>query len=270
MAPSLSLACLALISAASGPATSQKAVPPDGRAALAAMRAAYDQRWYTTLTFVQQTRKWDAQGKETQETWYESLRHTDSAGTQLRIDLGPPSEGNGVLYSPSQTLIFRGGKQVGTREGGNALLPLIEGVYLQPLERTVSELAPTGVDLGRPVILGRWEDRPVWIVGAASATDVRSPQLWIDVERKVVVRALLAPVAKAPVMDVRFGQWVPLGGGWLATRCEFLVEGKRDQLEEYQDWKAGQPLSPALFDPAGFALAPHWAPPGRPSGDAGR
>ncbi len=266
--PSLVLLWFALM--ATGAATPEATTPADGRAALVAMRAAYDGRWYTTLTFVQKTRRWDAQRKETQETWYESLRHTAAGGTQLRIDLGPPSDGNGVLYSATETRVFRAAKQVTTKPGGNALLPLIESVYLQPVERTMSELAPTGIDWARSVLRGEWEGRPVWIVGATSASDLRSPQLWIDVERKVVVRAILSPVPKAPLMDVRLGQWFPLAGGWLATRCEFLVEDQVDQLEEYTDWKAGQPLPAALFDPASFASAPHWASVASTARDAGR
>jgi hypothetical protein len=223
------------------------------------MRTAYAGRWYTTLTFVQKTRKPAPGGKETVETWYESLRHTDPQGTQLRIDVSPLSDGNGVLYTASETRRFKAGKQVALREGGNALLPLIEGVYVQPLERTVAELRPTAVDLSRPVIPGTWEKRPVWILGATSGTDLRSPQIWVDVERKVVVRALLAPVPGAPLMDIRIGRFVPLAGGWLGTLCEFLVDGKLEQAEEYEDWKAGMALPEALFDPATFGSAPHWA-----------
>jgi hypothetical protein len=245
-----------------GPATASTPsakVPSNGRDALEAMRSGYGGRWYTTLTFVQKTTKRSLDGKQTVETWYESLRHTDASGTQLRIDLGPPSAGNGVLYTATETRRFRAGKEVETRQGGNALLPLIEGVYLQPIERTVAELQPTGVDLSRPVVTGRWEKRPVWILGATSPSDVRSPQIWVDAERKVVVRALLPPVPGAPLMDIRIGRWVPLAGGWLGTRCEFLVDGKLDQAEDYSDWKAGVTLSDALFDPATFASAPHWA-----------
>jgi len=223
------------------------------------MRDAYAGRWYTTLTFVQKTTKQSPDGKKTVETWYESLRQTDGPGTQLRIDLGLPSEGNGVLYTANETRRLRAGKLVETRQGGNALLPLIEGVYLQPIARTVAELEPTGVDLSRPVVMGRWEKRPVWILGATSSSDLRSPQIWVDTERKVVVRALLPPVPGAPLMDVRIGRWVHVGGGWLGTRCDFLVDGKLEQAEEYSDWKAGIPLSDALFDPETFGSAPHWA-----------
>jgi hypothetical protein len=91
----------------------------------------------------------------------------------------------------------------------------------------------------------------------------------VDVERKVVVRALLVPVPGAPFMDVRIGRFVELGGGWLGTRCEFLVDGKLDQLEDYEDWKAGVTLSPALFDPAKFRTAKHWATGVRTGKDGG-
>ena len=105
--------------------------------------------------------------------------------------------------------------------------------------------------------------------GARARDDTRSPQVWVDVERKVVVRALLVPVPGAPFMDIRLGRFVALGGGWLGTRCEFLVDGKLDQLEEYEDWKAGVDLSPALFDPATFATATHWAAGARTGKDGG-
>jgi len=256
LALTLTGALLSSQAAASAPAGK---APSTGREALEAMRVAYAGRWYTTLTFVQRTTKRSPEGKQTVETWYESLRHTDGPGTQLRIDIGPPSEGNGVLYTATETRRFRAGKAVETRQGGNALLPLIEGVYLQPIERTVAELQPTGVDLSRPVVVGHWEKRPVWILGATSPSDLRSPQIWVDAERKVVVRALLPPVPGTPLMDVRIGRWVALAGGWLGTRCDFLVDGKLEQAEEYSDWKAGVALSDALFDPATFGSAPHWA-----------
>ncbi len=145
------------------------------------------------------------------------------------------------------------------RAGGNALLPLIEGVYLQPVARTAEELAPTKVDLARPVVEGRWDGRPVWIAGATSAADTTSPQIWVDVERKVVVRALLVPVLSVPFMDIRLEGLVPLAGGWLATKCEFYIAGVRSQSEEYQDWKANIELAPALFEVKSWTTAPHWA-----------
>src|SRR4029077_11937863 len=187
--------------------------PGSGRELLRAMRDAYDGRWFKTLTFAQATTTRDSTGKERAATWYESLRYTAARGTQLRIDTGDPAAGNGVLYSPDSVWVFRSGKQVAMRAGGNKLLPLIQGVYLQPVERTVQELASTGVDLARPVVRYQWRGRPVWIAGAAATGDTTSPQFWVDVETKALVRGIYSPVAGAPVMDMRLDSLVATGGG---------------------------------------------------------
>src|SRR5215831_19290989 len=152
----LTMASLAILAA--GASTPERS-PATGREVLEAMQKAYAGRWYTTLTFVQRTSRKDAQGRDTVETWFESLRHTPEAGTELRIDRGTPAAGNGVLYTPRRTRVFRAGALVADREGGNALLPLIEGVYLQPVATTVEELTPVALDWSRPIVEGRWEDR---------------------------------------------------------------------------------------------------------------
>jgi hypothetical protein len=228
------------------------------------MLATYRGRWFTTLTFTQTTTRRGADGAATVTTWYESLRQSATQGTQLRIDVGDPAAGNGVLYSADSLWVMRGGHLAAARPGGNALLPLIEGVYLQPVVRTAAQLAPTGIDLGRTILTGRWNGRPVWIAGAASPSDTTSPQFWVDVERRVVVRAIMVPAPAAPLMDIRLDSLVPLAGGWLATRCEFYVAGALSQLEEYHDWAANVELAPGLFDVATWSTAPHWAKPQGP------
>lgn len=263
------MAVVALVPCASATALSAQVAPRTGRDLLQVMQDAYGGRWFTSLTFTQRTTTRTATGTDTVATWYESLRYTEARGTQLRIDTGDPSAGNGVLYSADSIWVFRAGKQVAARPGGNALLPLIQGVYLQPMARTVADLAPTGVDLSRAVVIGRWQNRPVWIAGAASNSDTTSPQFWVDVERRAVVRAMFSPVPSAPVMDARLDSLVPLAGGWLATRCEFLVAGKPVQVEEYEDWKANDSLPAALFQAETWSTAPHWARPARsPSAQA--
>ena len=233
--------------------------PASGQELLRVMRSAYGDRWFKTLIFTQTTTTRDSTGMERVATWYESLRYTPSGGTELRIDTGAPAAGNGVLYSPDSLWVFRNGKQVAVRPGGNRLLPLIEGVYVQPVERTAQELAPTGVNLTQAVQRGQWRGRPVWIAGAGAAGDTISPQFWVDVGTKALVRAIYSPVAGAPVMDMRLDSLVETGGGWLATRCEFWIAGKLAQTEEYHDWRTNVALPPALFDPATWATARHWA-----------
>ena len=242
------------------PALRAQGVPATGLDLLRRMHDAYAGRWFGTLTFTQTTTRHRADGSDTVSTWYESLRQIDSTNTQLRIDIGDPAAGNGVLYTADSLWALRGGHLVAARAGGNDLLPLIEGVYLQPLSRTAAELGASAFDLQRPVLTARWNGRTVWIAGAASAADSSSPQFWVDAERLVLVRSVIAGGPPgAPPLDARLDSLVPLAGGWLATRCEFYVGGKLVQREEYHDWAANAPLAPALFDVAQWTTAPHWA-----------
>jgi outer membrane lipoprotein-sorting protein len=239
------------------PAAAQ-ATPKTGTEVLQRMHDAYAGKWYHTLTFVQQTTAY-RDGKPTISTWYESLRHTDATGTQLRIDTGDPKIGNGMLYTADSTWVLRAGKLAATRGTGNEFLPMIEGVYVQPVQRTVEQLKTTNIDMSK-VTTGRYDDRPVWIVGVASPADTTSPQFWVDTQRKVVVRMIMG-IANTGAMDVHLDKYVPLAGGWLATKISMLVGGAPRQTEEYSDWKANVDLTPALFDPATWTTAPHWSKP---------
>src|SRR5512135_2558911 len=152
--------------------------PSNGQDVLQRMHDAYVGKWYTTLTFRQQTTQWRPDGSQAVSSWLESLRYTPEIGTQLRIDIGDLAAGNGVLYTADSTFVVRAGKLTTTRPQGNEFLPLIEGVYMQPVERTMRELHGTGIDFTK-VAAGRWDDRPVSIVGATSPADSASPQFWV-------------------------------------------------------------------------------------------
>lgn len=232
--------------------------PRTGTDVLEAMRAAYDGKWYHTLTFVQKTTFHRPDGSTQEQTWYETLRHTKQSGTQLRIDLGDLANGNGVLFTPDSTFPVRGGTPGTPRGTGNEFLPLIEGVYVQPVSQTVKELAGMKVDLSR-VATGTWQGQPVWIVGAASATDSTSPQFWVDTQRKLLVRMIIRPNEQQPPLDVHLGGYEPAGNAWIATKIDILQGGKPVQVEQYTEWKADVPLDPALFDVKQWKTAPHWA-----------
>jgi hypothetical protein len=235
-----------------------QATPKTGADVLQRMHDAYAGKWYRSLTFVQKTTQFRKDGTTTVSTWFESLRQATPTTTQLRIDVGDPAAGNGMLYTADSTWRLRSGNVTATQGEGNEFLPLIEGVYMQPVSRTIDQLKTTKVDMQR-VAKGQWRDRAVWIVGASSAADTTSPQFWIDAKRNVVVRMILVPAPNASSMDIHLDGYVPLAGGWLATKVAMHVGGAPVQTEEYSEWKANVDLSPALFDPATWTTAPHWA-----------
>jgi hypothetical protein len=233
------------------------AAPRTGADVLEAMRSAYAGKWYHTLTFKQKTTFHRADGVQ-EETWYETLRHT-AAGTELRIDRGDLAAGNGMIFTPDSMFPVRGGKPAPPRGGGNEFLPLIEGVYVQSVERTMKELAGMKVDWTK-VRTATWEGKPVWVVGAASASDTTSPQFWVEADRKVVVRMVIRPNETQPPFDVHLGGYVGVGNhSWLATKIMMRQGGRPVQGEEYADWKVDIPVDPALFDPSQWTTAPHWA-----------
>ena len=232
--------------------------PRTGADVLEAMRAAYDGKWYHTLAFVQKTTFQRPDGSTQEQTWYETLRHTRQNGTQLRIDLGDLANGNGVLFTPDSSFPVRAGTPQPPRGTGNEFLPLIEGVYVQPVAQTVKELAGMKVDLSR-VATGTWNGQPVWIVGAASATDSTSPQFWVDTERKLLVRMIIRPNDTEGPLDVHLAGYERAANGWIATKIAILQGGRPVQTEQYTEWKADVPLDPALFDVKQWKTAPHWA-----------
>ncbi|HWC73909.1 MAG TPA: hypothetical protein VG454_08215 [Gemmatimonadales bacterium] len=232
------------------------APPKDGTALLNQMRDAYNGRWFKTVTFVQQTIQTHPDGVTDTTTWYEALRAPD----RLRIDFGDPKAGNGVIYTADSVYLVRAGKVARTAASGNPFLPLIEGVYTQPLETTVRQLQPFKFDLTK-IRTATYENRPAYVVGTAFITDTTSPQFWIDQERLVLVRMVLPlnPAAPEQVTDIRLKDYRQVSGGWLAVLVEFIRNGQVIQKEQYSDWRGNVDLPADFFVAEKWAAVPHWA-----------
>jgi hypothetical protein len=234
----------------------ERGTPRSGREVLQRMHDRYAGRWFQTLTFVQTTELRRADGRDTTETWYESVRAPD----RLRIDRGTPTEGNGMLFTPDSVYVAKAGSIVHRAANGNELIPFVVGVYTQPVDSTLADLRQVPIDMSK-VRGDRWRGRPVYVVGAASAVDSTAAQFWVDVERLVLVRIKLpaAPGAPGPVQDIHFDRYVPLGASWLATEVTMTIGPVRVLHEEYSAYTADPPLPADLFEPSRWSAAPHWA-----------
>lgn len=239
---------------------STNALPASGKEVLQRMhdRWATGTPWFHTLTFKQQTTIARPDGTQNVSTWYEALMAPD----RLRIDFGDPSEGNGVIYTADSVYVVRSGKVQRTEADGNPFLPFVVGVYTQPLERTLAQLEPLGVDMSR-VRSDSWQGRPVWVVGAAGASDTTSAQFWVDADRLILLRMVLVPSGgaglRAQPLDIHLDEYVETGGGWLATKVVMYSGGVARQTEEYSDWRTGVELSPDFFVVEKWGDVPHWA-----------
>jgi hypothetical protein len=132
-------------------ATRPSAPASIGERTLERMHAAYAGSWYHTLTFRQKTTVYSDTGAPQIQQWYESLAELNGR-TLLRIDRGSPADGNGVLYTSDSAYVVRKGVLAVTRPSGNEFLPLIEGVYVQPVTQTADELRRQHFE---PTALGR-------------------------------------------------------------------------------------------------------------------
>jgi outer membrane lipoprotein-sorting protein len=226
-----------------------------GEDILRAMHDRYAKSWYANLTFTQKSTTYNADGTTKVETWHEAL----ALPAKLRIDIGPPSNGDGYLMVDGTLTIFKGGKESGTRPLVNMLLVLGFDVYGQDPETTANVVKAEGYDL-RKVHEETWEGQPVYVVGAEKG-DLKSKQFWVEKKRLLFVR-LFEPTQADPktFQDVRFEDYREMAGGWVAARVEVYANDKKVFSEEYSDIQSNVKLNSGTFDPKQFN-ATHWEKP---------
>jgi outer membrane lipoprotein-sorting protein len=226
-----------------------------GEDILRAMHDRYAKSWYANLTFTQKSTTYNADGTTKVETWHEAL----ALPAKLRIDIGPPSNGDGYLMLDGTLTIFKGGKESGTRPLVNMLLVLGFDVYGQVPEITANVVKAEGYDLTK-IREEMWEGQPVYVVGAEKG-DLKSKQFWVEKKRLLFVR-LFEPTDADPktFQDVGFEDYREMAGGWVAARVEVYANDKRVFSEEYSNIQGNVKLAPGTFDPKQFN-ATHWEKP---------
>jgi len=238
---SLAVALAALLAAGSPAARAGAQALTSGEQVVRAMHDRYQDRWYRTLTFTQKTTRRTPADTMVVETWYESA----AVPGRLRIDVAPRG-GTSYIFANDSIFVTRGDSVLRRAAGRNPLLILGFDVYGQSAERTIEVLKAEGFSLD-PVHEDVWRGRRVYVVGAA-AGDRRSKQFWVDRERLLFVRLLEPSRADSTKMvDTRFDDYKPLGGGWIAPLVESYLDGKLVQREEYRDIRADPPLPASLF-----------------------
>jgi len=211
---------------------------------VAAMYKKYEGKWYKTLTFVQKTITHKADGTSTSETWYEAL----NAPGSLRIDVDPADKGNGILFTNGTIYQFKDGKSGPGNPFVHPLLVLGFDVYMQPVEKTVSQLKGIGIDMSI-VHEDKWQGQDAYVVGAKQG-DVNTPQFWVTKKDMLFVRLIqLGGRDRKSVRETLFNKYVKAKGGWVAAEVKFFVDGKPSTSEEYSDIQADVKLDADLWNP---------------------
>lgn len=225
--------------------------PASGTELVTRMHDRYAGKWYNTVTFTQTTTQHRPDGTERVSTWHESLR----APGILRIDVGPPADSTVIIYTRDSSYYIRNGKLVNAAADANPFMPFVVTMYHVPVSETLGELARWKFDLSR-IRADTLDGRPTWVVGARDAADTTSPQFWVDAERLVTTRLIVAGEAMTPGMDIVLNDYRPLGGGWIAADVDIRVNGKSIQREQYADLRANVDLPASMFDPRQWPAGP--------------
>jgi outer membrane lipoprotein-sorting protein len=213
-----------------------------------AMHDRYRKSWYSTITFTQKSTTYNDDGTTKVETWYEAAMLPG----KLRIDIGPAADGRAYLLADGNVTVFDKGREVNSRPLVNMLLVLGFDVYRQAPEKTLQVIASEKYDLSK-FHEDAFEGRPMYVVGAEKG-DLQSRQFWIDKERLLFVRLFQPDRADdKKIEDIRFTDYKPLAGAWVAARVEVHVGDKLVFSEDYSDIKGNPALDAALFDPKQFS-----------------
>ena len=220
----------------------------DGKSLLTAMHDRYKDTWYQSVVFKENAITLSPDGTSKTEVWDEALLMPG----KLRINIGPASEGNGLIFDNNTLTRFKNGKSLGTQQFVHMLLVLGFDVYRQDASKTVDEAKAEGFDLAQ-IHEEKWDGEDCYAVGAPKG-DLKAKQFWIEKKRLLFVRSIAPDQRDATKMqDNRFRGYQKLGKAWIAARVEFYTEGKNRFNEDYFDIKADAKLDPALFDLSKFA-----------------
>ena len=107
----------------------------NGEDLLKAMHDRYAANWYDTVTFTQKSTTFQPDGTDSSETWYEAALLPG----KLRIDIGPPADGNGVIIADGTLTALKKGEVSSTRPLAHLLLILGFDVYRQPAQTTINK-----------------------------------------------------------------------------------------------------------------------------------
>jgi len=241
----LALAASGCVSAGRGPAAPPK--PVSGTDVVQRMFSRYDGKWFRTMQFTQENTRYLANGRTDRSQWKEYML----VPGRLRIEFMPASGGNGAVYADGNVYSFEGGRLTRTTAQLNILLVLTADVYAQPVATSVRQLTTLGVDVTK-LRADSFNGRAVWVVGGTGATDLASPQFWVDAETWVVLRVIDRPAqGSAPTprasTEYRLGDYRVIDGVPVVHEIVFLRDGKQFFREQYTDVQLNTAIDARVF-----------------------
>lgn len=217
-----------------------------GEDVIAAMHQAYAGQWYEYLTFEQKTTFYGPNGEvQLVQWWHEALKLPGN----LAIKFDSLNSPNGILFTNNSQYGFSEGVLIQANPFVHDLLVLGFDVYHQPVAESVAQLSTSGYNMDE-WYEDEWQGRPVYVVGASSASTQKN-QFWIDKERLVFVRSLKTGRGNSR-QETQFNAYERLGGGWIAPEVVMIVNGQKVLHEEYHKIRIPDTIEAAVFNPQTF------------------
>ena len=224
----------------------QNTEPESGVEVLTKMYEAYEGKWYTNLTFTQETIFYGVNEEVVRtQTWFEAM----SLPGKLAIKFDAKDAGNGILFRNGTQYGYANGEKIQEMKRVHDLLVLGFDVYHQPVDSTANQLSSNGYDLEK-VYMDEWQGRSVYVIGV-DEPDSTKPQFWIDAERLVFVRNITIG-RQNTLQEVQFNNYEKLGDGWVAPEVIFKANGMLGLVEKYSEMEIQDSLNPDIFDPELF------------------
>jgi hypothetical protein len=199
-----------------------------------------------SFTFIQETIRLNPQQQPVDtSTWFEAIRYPK----EFRIDFGNPENGNANINRNDSIYVYRESKMVHSGPEIQEFLILEGGLFYYSVEETLKRLEGLGINTSL-FTKSTYKGRPIYIIGAKDEKFDR-PQIWMDAERFYVVRRL-SKGKKGELYEARYDDFKHIGGHWIETWIEFLVDGKVIQTERYNDIDVSPNLDDRVFDPERF------------------
>jgi hypothetical protein len=205
------------------------------------MYARYHGKWHQSLSFNQTTEQFRNDSLIKSQTWYERISYPDL----LRIDIGSPTSGNGIIFRHDSTYVFRDNKITRGVKNENELIFFLGGLYFVPFDQVLSHFKALNYDLTK-FHTSTWKGKPVYVIGA-DKDDEKVNQLWIDQDKMVSVRFI--KYDNNTKEEGLFENQLALKNAWSETKCSFYVNDHILQVETYHDVVPGGPIDKNIFEP---------------------
>lgn len=196
----------------------------------------YKGKWYSTLTFTQQTSFYKSGILDHEQTWYEAM----SIPGGLVIKFDEIGSGNGILFKSDSQYVFKDNLLVNKTRKVHELLVLGFSVYVDTPEITIAKLKEAGFSF-EFFTKEINNDSVEFVVG-----DPTVAQFWIDAKTLLFTR-LRKKNKDGSFSEVHFNKYQKLGSAWIETEVLFFRNGQIAMKEVYNDIKTPNKLPDNLL-----------------------